>query len=150
MDTNIQNYQSQYWKDKDMIRLGGVFKIKWLKQTELSFVKCGNYKNPLNNNDPIKKSRDTTELPAQMGYEICNMFEGPLCIQEEQNDNLNIMSIKNIGNTFFKKNNENKKDSQNNSLISSRKSSVHEEKQVCKQPPSLNHLNLGMNEPSSM
>ena len=61
-----------------MIKLGGVFKIQWLKLSELSFQKVGNYKNPLNNNDPIKKSRDTTELPADMGYEIANMFTGPL------------------------------------------------------------------------
>lgn len=80
MESNIQNYQSQYWKDKDMIKLGGVFKIRWLKHSELSFAKVGNYKNPLNNNDPIKKSRDTTELPADMGYEISNMFEGPLFV----------------------------------------------------------------------
>lgn len=84
MESNIQNYQSQYWKDKDMIKLGGVFKIRWLKQSELSFAKVGNYKNPLNNNDPIKKSRDTTELPPDMGYEISNMFEGVLQVQDYQ------------------------------------------------------------------
>ena len=64
-----------------MIKLGGVFKICWLKHSELSFTKVGNYKNPLNNNDPIKKSRDTTELPPDMGYEIANMFEGALQVQ---------------------------------------------------------------------
>ena len=34
----------------------------------------------MNNNDPIKKSRDTTELPGDMGYEIANMFTGGLLV----------------------------------------------------------------------
>ncbi len=34
------------------------------------------YNNEISPNDPIKKSRDGTELTEQLGYMICNMFEG--------------------------------------------------------------------------
>lgn len=43
----------------ESIKLGGSFKIKWLRKSELSFNRISQYKNPLNNMEPIKKSRDT-------------------------------------------------------------------------------------------
>lgn len=64
------------WKDKETLRLGGVFKIKWLKFSELSFSRLSHIKNPYNNNEPIKKSRDTQELHPDIGKEICLLFEG--------------------------------------------------------------------------
>lgn len=64
------------WKDKETLRLGGVFKIKWLKFSELSFSRLSHIKNPYNNNEPIKKSRDTQELHPDIGKEICLLFDG--------------------------------------------------------------------------
>jgi hypothetical protein len=34
-------------------------------------------KNKFNNGEPIKKSRDTQEIPEDIGFQICNMFELP-------------------------------------------------------------------------
>lgn len=34
--------------------------------------------NPLNSNEPIRKSRDTQELPNKEGKEVCRLFEIPI------------------------------------------------------------------------
>lgn len=34
-----------------------------------------NYRNSLNNNEPIRKSRDTQEIPGDIGREICMLFK---------------------------------------------------------------------------
>jgi hypothetical protein len=45
------------------MKLGPSFKVKWLVCSKMPFTKICNLKNPLNNNEPIKKARDTT-VPA--------------------------------------------------------------------------------------
>ena len=40
------------------------------------------YNNPLNSNEPIRKSRDTQEIPPDMGKEIALMFEIPKIIED--------------------------------------------------------------------
>ena len=77
MESLISNDQtSPFWKDtgyywnsfhynnnvfgfKENIKLGGSFKIKWLRYSDLSFNKIAHLRNRFNNNEPIKKSRDT-------------------------------------------------------------------------------------------
>ena len=41
-------------------------------------TRFANHPNPLNNDEPIRKSRDTTELPPDIGKEICLMFDTPI------------------------------------------------------------------------
>jgi hypothetical protein len=66
------------WKiDEDGLgsfNLGSSFDIKWLSESELPFHRLKNFYNPLNNNEPIAKSRDTQELPENLGIRICKMF----------------------------------------------------------------------------
>lgn len=40
------------------VRLGHNFRVQWLKQCRLEFEKLGGLVNPLNDNQPIRKSRD--------------------------------------------------------------------------------------------
>ena len=66
MMSSVKQEMSQAWKDKgfyyltkETIKLGGVFKIKWFRFSNVPFAKLGDIKNPLNENEPVKKSRDT-------------------------------------------------------------------------------------------
>lgn len=73
MDSLIMNDQtSPFWKDTGInciiyydknllenIKLGGSFQIRWLRYSDLSFTKIAHLRNRFNNNEPIKKSRDT-------------------------------------------------------------------------------------------
>ena len=43
-------------------------------------------KNPLNMDEPIKKSRDCQELPHEIGKEICLMFKMPEDFVEEEDE----------------------------------------------------------------
>jgi YT521-B-like domain len=73
-----------YWKNNDSIKLGGCFKIEWITTAFLSYSRVQNFINPLNNNEPVRKSRDTQELPSNIGKEICLMFQIPK-IKEDPN-----------------------------------------------------------------
>ncbi|KJP89804.1 hypothetical protein AK88_00512 [Plasmodium fragile] len=53
-------------------RLGGNFRIQWIKIAKIDFDAFKNMKNPLNENLPLKKSRDGTELPLHLASIICN------------------------------------------------------------------------------
>lgn len=76
MDT-ISTNKMVNWQDSDSIKLGGCFKVKWLRTCNVNFNRISHFKNKFNNNEPIKKSRDTQEIPPDVGYEIIKMFENP-------------------------------------------------------------------------
>lgn len=70
--------------------MGGTFKVLWLRICNVNFSRVSHLKNRFNNNEPIKKSRDTQvffqifeklnlfeEIPEDIGFEICKMFEVP-------------------------------------------------------------------------
>jgi hypothetical protein len=67
----------------DVIKLGGCFQIEWISYAFLSFSRLEHVSNPLNGNEPIKKSRDTQELPASIGKTICLMFDIPVLENKE-------------------------------------------------------------------
>ena len=49
MDSNLDRSEHGVpWVDKETIRLGHPFKIKWYRFSEVSFSKIKNYTNPLN------------------------------------------------------------------------------------------------------
>lgn len=52
------------------IKLGGSFKIRWLRYSDLSFNKIAHLRNRYNNNEPIKKSRDTQVMIIEKPYII--------------------------------------------------------------------------------
>jgi hypothetical protein len=51
--------------------LGGCFAIRWLRTTSVPFSQIYHYKNPLNNDESIRKSRDSQEIPYEIGKEFC-------------------------------------------------------------------------------
>ncbi|GAW83022.1 YTH domain-containing protein [Plasmodium gonderi] len=53
-------------------RLGGNFRIQWIKIAKIDFDIFKNMVNPYNDNLPLKKSRDGTELPLNLASIICN------------------------------------------------------------------------------
>ncbi|KAK2196631.1 bifunctional Zinc finger [Babesia duncani] len=53
-------------------KLGDNFRVKWIKQCSVDFDKLRRLTNPLNNNCPLKKSRDGTELPLDVAEIVCN------------------------------------------------------------------------------
>lgn len=81
---------AHYWQNTgrrflkaDVIKLGGCFQIEWITYAFLSFSRLEHVSNPLNGNEPIKKSRDTQELPASIGKTICLMFDIPVLESKE-------------------------------------------------------------------
>lgn len=53
------------------LRLGCNFRLRWLKQCRAEFEELGRITNPWNDNLPLKKSRDGTELPPALGALLC-------------------------------------------------------------------------------
>lgn len=59
-------------------RLGASFKVQWLKQCAVSFEEFSALRNPLNENAPVKKSKDGCELPPDLAGQICRvLWESP-------------------------------------------------------------------------
>jgi len=81
MSSFISDKVSNLWQNESSVKLGGSFSVNWLCQTELPFVKVGNLSNSLNNNESIRNSRDTQELPRDLGSYICN-----LCFAHEKGE----------------------------------------------------------------
>jgi cleavage and polyadenylation specificity factor subunit 4 len=84
MCSPITNKFGHYWKNTETIKLGGCFKIEWITYANLNFNRLSAFTNPLNNNEPLKKSRDTQELPSLQGKEVCRLFEIPLKEAKEE------------------------------------------------------------------
>ena len=58
--------------------------LKWLRTTELHTSKVYGMNNPLNGNEPVTKSRDSQELPYELGEKICSLFELPEKYTEDE------------------------------------------------------------------
>ncbi|XP_030524804.1 zinc finger CCCH domain-containing protein 45 isoform X1 [Rhodamnia argentea] len=54
---------------------GRSFKVKWLRLYDLPFQKTLHLKNPLNDNKPVKISRDCQELPQDVGEALCELLD---------------------------------------------------------------------------
>lgn len=72
---------SPNWHNENNVKLGGSFGVKWLCVCEMPFNKIKNMTNPLNGNEPLNKSRDTQELPKELGIDLCS-----LCFDQEKSD----------------------------------------------------------------
>ena len=73
MTSYISDKVSSCWLNENSVKLGGSFTVQWLCQCEFPFTKVRNLVNPINNNEPVIKSRDTQELPRDIGTILCNM-----------------------------------------------------------------------------
>ncbi|GBE59014.1 zinc finger (CCCH type) motif-containing protein [Babesia ovata] len=59
-------------------RLGDNFRVKWIKQCSVEFEVLRHVTNQYNQNLPLKKSRDGTELPLDVAETICNtLYNAP-------------------------------------------------------------------------
>ncbi|KAF8819095.1 zinc finger (CCCH type) motif-containing protein [Cardiosporidium cionae] len=56
------------------VKLGGNFRVQWLKQCKVEFEEFGYITNPFNQDLPLKKSRDGTELPLNIAERLCGMM----------------------------------------------------------------------------
>lgn len=77
MSSPISNKIGIFWKNIDAIKLGGCFKVQWVTSIPLSFNRVVNLTNSYNDNEPLRKSRDGTEIDPKVGRELCLMFEVP-------------------------------------------------------------------------
>ena len=55
--------------------LGLNFNIEWLRRFELPFQETEHLRNPLNEDKPVKISRDGQELPPDIGEALVQLFE---------------------------------------------------------------------------
>lgn len=51
------------------------FNVDWVRRYDLPFRSTEGLTNPLNENKPVKISRDGQELPSPLGLQLCNMFD---------------------------------------------------------------------------
>ena len=108
---------SNLWQIENNIRLGGDFSVVWLCFCELNFTKAKHLQNPKKNGEPVTKSRDSTELSQNIGYELCK-----LCYEQEKQEliknpqqpkvQINEKLIEKINEEI--KNNKNKQSKKNN------------------------------------
>lgn len=77
MSSPISNKVGVFWKNTETIKLGGCFKVQWITTNTLFFNRVANFSNSYNDNEPLKKSRDGTEVDPKVGREVCLMFEIP-------------------------------------------------------------------------
>ncbi|XP_024531733.1 zinc finger CCCH domain-containing protein 45 [Selaginella moellendorffii] len=54
---------------------GGVFSVDWLKLHDLPFQETSHLKNPLDDNKPVKISKDCQELPREVGESLCALID---------------------------------------------------------------------------
>lgn len=78
MNSQISSRVGHYWVKGENINLGGQFKVDWITTHPADMTRYANHPNPFNNDEPIRKSRDSTELPPDIGKEICLMFDTPI------------------------------------------------------------------------
>ena len=77
MSSPISSKVGIFWKNTETIKLGGCFKVQWITTNTLFFNRVANFTNSYNDNEPLKKSRDGTEVDPKIGREVCLMFEIP-------------------------------------------------------------------------
>ena len=82
MTSFISDRVSNLWNNDYSVKLGGTFSIQWLVECEMSFNYVKNLNNPFNNNETVIKSRDTQEIPKEIGIQICQM-----CYEIQSNTN---------------------------------------------------------------
>lgn len=51
------------------------FNVEWVRRYDLSFKETEGLFNPLNENKPVKISRDGQELPLPLGLQLCQLFD---------------------------------------------------------------------------
>lgn len=73
MTSYISDKVSNQWNNDFSVKLGGTFTIQWLVECEMSFNFVKNLSNPLNNYETVIKSRDTQEIPKEIGIQICHL-----------------------------------------------------------------------------
>jgi hypothetical protein len=73
MTSFISDKVSNLWNNDYSVKLGGTFSVQWLIECEMSFNFVKNLTNPLNNYEPVVKSRDTQEIPKEIGIQICHL-----------------------------------------------------------------------------
>jgi hypothetical protein len=66
--------KSSIWHHNQRI-LGGVFRIEWICVQDLPFHESEHLCNPLNENKPVKISRDGQEIPENIGYQLCRLID---------------------------------------------------------------------------
>jgi hypothetical protein len=79
MSSFISDKVSNIWQNESSVKLGGSFAVQWLSMCEMPFSKVKNLVNPINNNEYVIKSRDTQELPREIGITLCNY-----CYEQEK------------------------------------------------------------------
>ena len=63
---------------------GGAMAIKWQTIYDLNFADTMHLHNPLNENKPIKISRDGQEMAPAVGFELCGIFDAGYAANPER------------------------------------------------------------------
>eukprot|EP00238_Polyblepharides_amylifera_P003280 CAMPEP_0196592464 /NCGR_PEP_ID=MMETSP1081-20130531/72818_1 /TAXON_ID=36882 /ORGANISM="Pyramimonas amylifera, Strain CCMP720" /LENGTH=317 /DNA_ID=CAMNT_0041916175 /DNA_START=82 /DNA_END=1032 /DNA_ORIENTATION=- len=69
----LDRQNSTMWEGD--VHIGGTFKISWQRLYDLPFTQCFHLRNPLNENKPVKISRDGQEMPVDLGDTLLSMIE---------------------------------------------------------------------------
>ncbi|RUS29726.1 hypothetical protein BC938DRAFT_480315 [Jimgerdemannia flammicorona] len=75
MTSGVGAVKYDKWTNISESSLGGTFRVRWLKIANLPFERTNNIYNSLNDNKPVKRSRDGQELPSPIGATLCRLFD---------------------------------------------------------------------------
>jgi len=69
------NCKGPYKRRKFGSKWGGVFKVGWRAIVDLPFMRTDHLRNSLNENKPVKHSRDGQQLPPNIGAALCSLMD---------------------------------------------------------------------------
>ena len=81
MTSFIGEKRSNLWQNENNVKLGGSFGVYWLCLCEMPFNRAKNLTNPINGGELVTKSRDTQELPKDIGQQLIT-----LCYEQEKSE----------------------------------------------------------------
>jgi len=84
MASRIGREFSSLWSLDGGAHFGGVFKVEWITLYDLPFSETLHIRNPLNNNKPVKISRDGQELSHEIGEQLCTLFDEGATIERNK------------------------------------------------------------------
>ena len=77
MASPVSSKIASYWRQQDIIRLGGCFRLQWVSLSQVGFNRISNMINAFSENIPVKNSKDGTEIDPKSGKDLALMFEVP-------------------------------------------------------------------------
>lgn len=75
MTSLTSSKSSNFWKNAELIKLGGCFKLQWITYAPIAFNRALSIRNAFSDNQPVFLSRDCVEIDPKAGKDLCMLFD---------------------------------------------------------------------------